>query len=262
MLGFIGAGRMANAILTGVLSQKLYPANQIVVSNPHTEKLEPLKEQGVLVTTDNAQVVQQADLIVLAIKPQKFEEVLPELQPCCGGKCFISIAAGISAGWIRDRLPSAQVVRVMPNTPLQVGCGITAIAQAPEVSSELFQTVCSIFAAAGSVSVVPESQMDEVVSLSGSSPAYFFCMADAMTSWAEQRGMDFQTALALTAETMKGAAEMLLQSGKTPAELTQQVCSPGGTTLAALTAFEDSNFIGMMSEALNRCSNRSKELGQ
>lgn len=262
MLGFIGAGRMACAILEGVLAQGLYQPGQIIISNPHEDKLERPKALGVQVTQDNHIVAQQADMLILAVKPQKFETVLDELRTLCNGKCVISIAAGISTDWIRARLPGALVIRVMPNTPLQLGCGMTAVAEAPQAPQELFQTVCGIFGAAGTVSVVPEAKMDQVVALSGSSPAFFFRMANAMTAWAGEQGMDFQTALELTAATMKGAAEMLLKSGKTPGELTQQVCSPGGTTLAALTAFDDGGFDAILTDALNRCSKRSKELGQ
>ncbi|MCC8121345.1 MAG: pyrroline-5-carboxylate reductase [Oscillospiraceae bacterium] len=262
MLGLIGAGRMASAILEGVLAQGLYPPEQIIISNPHQDKLERPRSQGVHVTTENRAVAQQADIVILAVKPQKFEPVLQELADLCAGKCVVSIAAGISTDWICARLPGAFVVRVMPNTPLQLGFGMTAVAQAPQVPQAMFQQVCDIFQAAGAVSVVPEAQMDEVVALSGSSPAFFFRMADVMTAWAQEHGMDAQTAVTLTAATMRGAAEMLLRAGKTPEELTKQVCSPGGTTLAALTAFDDGGFEAMLTDALNRCSKRSKELGQ
>ena len=253
---------MATAILDGVIAQSLFPPGHITVSNPHRDKLEHPKSLGVQVTCDNTAVVKASDLIVLAVKPQKFEEVLADIRDCCAGKCVVSIAAGISTTWLRTRLPGVFVVRVMPNTPLQLGLGATAVAQAPDVPAELFQTVCDIFAAAGSVSVIPESQMDDVIPVSGSSPAFFFRMADVMVRWAEKQGMDPQVALELAAAAMKGSAEMLLRSGKTAGELTRQVCSPGGTTLAALTAFDDRDFDGLLADAMNRCAQRSRELGK
>lgn len=261
-LGFIGAGNMATAILDGVVSKVLFPPEQIIVSNPHVEKLGHPKALGTQVTCDNAAVVRAADLVILAVKPQKFEEVLAGIRDCCAGKCVVSIAAGISTDWIRERLPGALVVRVMPNTPLQMGAGATAVAYAPDVPDDLFQTVCGIFAAAGAVAVIPESQMDDVISVSGSSPAFFFRMADVMVRWAVEQGMDPQVALELAACAMKGSAEMLLRSGKTAEELTRQVCSPGGTTLAALTAFDDRDFDGLLTDAMTRCVNRSRELGK
>lgn len=262
MLGFIGAGRMAGAILDGILAQGLYLPDQVIISNPHRDKLERPAALGVQVTLDNRQVARLADTVILAVKPQRFEEVLKELGGLCQGKCVVSIAAGISTDWIRARLPGALVIRVMPNTPLQLGCGMTAVAQAPEAPPELLRQVCEIFGAAGAVSVIPESEMDLAVALSGSSPAFFFRMADIMTAWAAEQGMDGQTALELAASAMQGAAAMLLHSGKTPGELTQQVCSPGGTTLAALTAFDDGGFDAMLTDGLDRCRRRSQELGQ
>lgn len=261
-LGLIGAGNMATAILDGVLAKGLFAPEHITVSNPHMDKLERPKSLGVQVTCSNETAAEAADLLILAVKPQKFEEVLAGIRDCCAGKCVVSIAAGISTGWIRQRLPGALVVRVMPNTPLQLGLGAAAVAQAPGVPAELFQIVCDIFAAAGLVSVIPESQMDAVIPVSGSSPAFFFRMADVMVRWAGEQGMDPRTALELAAAAMKGSAEMLLSSGKTAEELTRQVCSPGGTTLAALTAFDELDFDGLMAEAMTRCAQRSRELGK
>lgn len=261
-LGFIGAGNMATAIFDGVVSEGLFPPERIIVSNPHTEKLEHPKTMGARTTCDNALVAKEADIIILAVKPQMFESVLEGIRDYCTGKCVVSIAAGISTDWIRARLPGALVVRVMPNTPLQLGMGATAVAQASDLSTALFQTVCDIFSAAGVVSVIPESQMDDVIPVSGSSPAFFFRMADVMVRWAVDQGMDATVALELTANAMKGSAEMLLNSGKTAGELTRQVCSPGGTTLAALTAFDDRDFDGLLADAMNRCTRRSRELGK
>lgn len=253
---------MATAILDGVMSKKLFPPECVIVSNPHTDKLEHPKALGVQVTCDNKAVAKAADLIILAVKPQKFEEVVGGISDLCAGKCVVSIAAGISTDWIRARLPGALVVRVMPNTPLQLGLGAAAVAQAPDVPEELFRCVCDIFSAAGFVSVIPESQMDNVIPVSGSSPAFFFRMADVMVRWAVEQGMDSQVALELASAAMKGSAEMLLKSGRTAGELTRQVCSPGGTTLAALSAFDDRDFDGLIADAMTRCARRSRELGK
>ena len=261
-LGFIGAGNMATAILDGVISKQVFQAKQIMISNPHSDKLEHPKALGVGVTTSNEEVVLNSDIIILAVKPQKFEEVICSIRDLCAGKCIVSIAAGISTAWIMDRIPDASVIRVMPNTPLQLGLGATAVAEAFDVSDNLFQSVCSIFSAAGSVAVIPESQMDDVIPVSGSSPAFFFRMADAMVHWAQGQGMDPEVALELAATAMKGSAEMLLSSGKSANDLTKQVCSPGGTTLVALTAFDDHDFEGMIYDAMSRCTQRSKELGK
>lgn len=261
-LGMIGAGNMATAILNGVVIKGVFPPNLISISNPHVEKLSHPKELGVNVTTNNAEVVVSSDIIILAVKPQMYGTVLGEIQELCSGKCIVSIAAGISSGWIRERIQGASVVRVMPNTPLQLGLGATAIADAPEVPTPLFQRVCDIFSAAGSVAVIPEEQMDDVIPVSGSSPAFFFRMVQQMVCWAQEQGMDPKLALELAAASMKGSADLLLQSGKSPEELIRQVCSPGGTTLAALTAFDDRDFNGLIYDAMTRCTRRSRELGK
>lgn len=261
-LGIVGAGTMANAILDGVVESGLVWPEGITISNPHPEKLEHAKTLGVHTTLDNVQAVRAADLVILAVKPQKFEEILPSLTLEAANKCVVSIAAGISTAYIKERLPGAYVVRVMPNTPLQLGAGATAVARAPQVPAAYFQAVCDIFACAGLVEVIPEELMDAVTPVSGSSPAFFFRMADAMTAWAAEQGMDPACALRLCAASMAGAAEMLLYTGKAASELTKQVCSPGGTTLAALTAFDDRGFEALIADTMTRCAARSRELGK
>lgn len=261
-LGFIGAGNMNCAILSGVLKQGLIPADRIWLSNRSPEKLEPMAAVGVQTTVENRLVAEKADLLVIGVKPQMFEAVLPEIREAVASKCVVSIAAGISSAYLRKQLPGACIVRVMPNTPLMVGVGATAVARAQDVPQEMFRTVLALFQAAGEVAVIEEAQMDDIISVNGSSPAWFFRMADIMVRRAVSVGIDRDTALRLTARTMEGAAKMLLSSGKGPDELCRQVCSPGGTTLASLSAFEDRDFDGLMLDAMDRCTKRSKELGK
>lgn len=261
-LGFIGAGNMSSAIISGILQTRLLPPARILVSNRHESKLEVPARRGVFTTTDNKDVAKSADMVILSIKPQMFPEVLPELAPLLWDKCVISIAPGRSMAWLSLQLPGAHIVRAMPNTPLLVGKGVTAVAEAPQVPRPLFDAVVEIFSSVGEVSIVPESMLDAVTAVSGSSPAYFFRMADAMVKGAGRLGMDPEEALRLIALTMEGAAKMLLESGGGAGELTRQVCSPGGTTLAALTAFDEYRFEEMISQAMERCVRRSRELGQ
>ncbi len=261
-LGFIGAGNMVSAILSGVLAQGLARPEEVWLSNRSEEKLEPWKKMGVHVTLDNAIVAQKAEVIVLGVKPQIFESVIPQIASYVQGKCVVSIAAGISAAYLQERLPGAMVVRVMPNTPMKLGKGATAVAQAPDVPEEVFRFVCSLFQAAGSIAVIPEEQMDDFIAVSGSSPAFFFRMAAAMVEAARGAGIDPDLALSMAAQTMAGSAAMLLETGQTAQELTRQVCSPGGTTLAALTAFDDYRFEEMIAQAAARCAQRSRELGK
>jgi pyrroline-5-carboxylate reductase len=260
-LGFIGAGNMASAIVGGILAKGLIPADHIMLADPMADKLDNLKKSGGQVTADNKTAARWSDFLILAVKPQVYDAVLDDLTDCVGGKCMISIAPGISTGYLKKHFSGAYVVRVMPNTPLLIGMGATAIAQA-DIPAEKFEFIKLIFTAAGEAVVIPESQMNAIVAVSGSSPAYFFRMADAVVSEAQRQGIDPDVALLMAARTMEGSARMLLQSGKTAQELTRQVCSPGGTTLAALTAFDEMGFDGIISEAMKRCTARSIELGK
>lgn len=261
-LGFIGAGNMVSAILSGVLAQGLAGPEAVWLSNRSADKLEPWREKGVHVTLDNAIVAQNAQVIILGVKPQVFEAVMSQIAPLVSGKCVVSIAAGISSVYLKERLPGAMVVRVMPNTPMKLGKGATAVAQAPGVPEAVFAYVCSLFEAAGGIAVIPEKQMDDFIAVNGSSPAFFFRMAAAMVEAARVAGIEPDLALSMAAQTMAGSAAMLLETGQTAQELTRQVCSPGGTTLAALTAFDDYRFEEMIAQAAARCAQRSRELGR
>ena len=261
-IGFIGAGNMTSAILNGALRRSVVRPENVYLSNPHVEKTESFRLRGVRVTASNVEVCRGSDIVILAVKPQKFDEVLPELAPYAEGKCVVSIAAGISSAYIKERLPGAYVVRAMPNTPLLVGKGMTALAEAPEVPSVYFESVTELFSAAGEIVLIPEERINAVIAVSGSSPAYFFRIASAMTAEGVKLGLEPDIALKLAASAMDGAAAMLLKSGKTAEELTRQVCSPGGTTLAALTAFDDGGLDAVLTEAMERCVKRAEELGK
>ena len=260
-LGFVGAGNMNTAILRGVLKAGLIAPEQIWLSNRHPEKLEPFAHSGIHTTLKNREVVEQSEVVILGVKPQMFGDVLPEIADCAVGKCVVSIAAGISSDSLRQALPGARIIRVMPNTPLMVGCGATALARTDDVEEQLFQAVADLFRASGAVAVIDECAMDDIINVNGSSPAWFFRMADVMVRRAVSVGIDRETALMLTAKTMEGSARLLLESGKSPETLCRQVCSPGGTTLASLSAFEERDFDGLMLDAMERCTRRSRELG-
>lgn len=259
-IGFIGAGNMTSAILGGALRCHVVLPEHVYLSNPHVEKLDPFRAQGVHVTTSNVRVADHADIIVLAVKPQRFDEVLPELAGHTEGKCVVSIAAGISGDYIKERLPGISLVRAMPNTPLLIGKGMTSLTRCGEVPDACFDAVTELFRAAGETVEVSEEQINAVIALSGSSPAYFFRIADAMVKKGVELGLDGALALKLTALAMEGAAGMLTGSGKTARELTSQVCSPGGTTLAALSAFEEADLGKTIGEAMERCVRRAEEL--
>lgn len=259
-VGVIGAGNMASAILTGALRRGVVRGENVWLSNPHEGKLEPFRAKGVRVSLSNARVAGEADILVLAVKPQVFDRILPEIAPFVKEKCVVSIAAGISTAFLSAALPGAHVIRAMPNTPLLIGKGVTALSPAEGVPQPCLDAVVQLFRAAGEVVLVEEAQLDGVTALSGSSPAYFFRLAQAMVRQGERLGLEEELALRLTALTMEGAAGMLLGSGKSPGELTAQVCSPGGTTLAALSAFDEAGLEEMVAQAMQRCVARAREL--
>lgn len=262
MLGVIGAGNMGGAILQGALQAGILPPDRIWLANPHLEKTTPFGEMGVHTTTSNLEAVGNVDILLLAVKPQILPAVLEEIAPRTDGKCVISIAAGISRDWLERQLPGAWVVCAMPNTPLMLGCGACAVSERGDVPQAQYQFVLDLFSAAGLTVQLPADRMNEMIPVSGSSPAFFFRMADRMVQAAQRRGIDPELALKMAAKTMEGSARMLLESGKTAQELERQVCSPGGTTLAALTAFDELGFDEMIELAFERCIRRACELGK
>ena len=263
-IGFIGVGNMATAILQGILRSQLYRPDEIAVFDPIEEKRKAFAEQGVLPVESGAQVVEQCRVIVLAVKPQSFEEVLAEIAPRMTPETVIvSIAAGISTQYIARKLGVAcKTVRVMPNTPLLLGVGASAMSRTEQVTDEEFAQVQKIFSASGVVAVLPESQMNAVISVNGSSPAYIYLFAKAMLEQAEAYGIDGETALKLIAQTLHGSAEMLLRSGDSPEELIRKVSSPGGTTLKALETLEEFRFEEGIRKAMESCTRRAEELGK
>lgn len=262
MLGVIGAGSMGSAILQGALDAGVMSPEQVWLANPHSEKMTPFGEKGVHTTTSNLEAVRNVDILLLAVKPQILPGVLEEIRPETAGKCVISIAAGVSRRWLEEQLPGAWVICVMPNTPLMLGCGASAVTERGNVPEELYDFALRLFSAAGLVTQLPADRMNEIIPVSGSSPAFFFRMVSLMVQAAEKRGIDPETALQMAAKAMEGSARMLLESGRTAAELERQVCSPGGTTLAGLTAFDELGFDRMIDLAFERCTRRAYELGK
>lgn len=263
-LGFIGAGNMANAIIHGILKNGSYQPGQIHFYDLNAEKSQALTKQGLIFEADALKVVDACDIIVLAVKPQNYQEVLSEIKPAVTAeKLFVTIAAGISIGFIQRALEiPCPVVRAMPNTPLLLGKGATALCQGENVTAEAFERVYELFAASGEVAVLPEDQMNTIIAVNGSSPAYVYLFAKAILDYASAQGIAPEAALRLTCKTLEGSAAMLRESGHTPDELIKMVSSPGGTTLKALEALEAHDFYGALQDAMARCTQRAEELGK
>jgi pyrroline-5-carboxylate reductase len=264
-ISFIGGGKMGSALIKGILSRNLIAPEKVTVSDVVMEQLEGLRKTfGVSVTKDNKKAVRDADIIILAVKPQNMAEVLEGISGSIDkGKLIISIAAGISTGFIEEYLKKgARVMRVMPNTPALIGEGAAAIARGSAATDEDFSFTRHIFEAVGITVAVKEELMDAVTGLSGSGPAYVFVIIDALADAGVNMGLGRDIALKLSAQTLLGAAKLCLKGDKHPAELRDMVTSPGGTTIAGLQAIEEGKLRATMMAAVQAATLRAKELGK
>ncbi|MBW7573765.1 pyrroline-5-carboxylate reductase [Caproiciproducens sp. AGMB10547] len=256
---------MAGAIINGIVATGTFPAQQIYVFDINPEKCEALKQKAGIQAADSIrQLIEKCNIVFLAVKPQNFAEVLTAVKPAVNEKIlFVSIAAGISTQYIVRSLDcGCPVIRTMPNTPLLIGKGATALSRTANVADEDFQLVLSLFSACGTVTVLDESQMNAVISVNSSSPAYIYLFAKAMLDSAVKQGIAADTALQLICQTLEGSAEMLRQPELTPDDLIKMVSSPGGTTLKALDVFYEHHFEQTVDEAMRACTKRAEELGK
>ena len=263
-ISFIGGGNMARSLVGGLLARGASPAT-IHVAEPHAPLREALvRDFSVNVHADNADAAGRGAVWVFATKPQVLRSVAQALAPVAqqARPLVISIAAGISSTqlerWLGGNLA---VVRTMPNTPALLGAGATGLFANPRVDPEQHALAESLMAATGLTAWIPdETQMDAVTGLSGSGPAYVFLLAEAMQAAGEAQGLDPETSRTLALQTILGAARMLTESGEPAAVLRQRVTSPGGTTQAALDAFEAGGFRELVATAISAATRRGAEL--
>ncbi len=264
-IGFVGAGNMAETLYSGLLSTGLALPQQIICSDIRQEHLDMLsKQSGITVTTDNRHVVQSADIIIIAVKPQTVADILKEIAADLDkSKVVISIAAGVPLAAMQEQLPaSVRLVRAMPNVCVSVGQGATAIAAGEYAHEEDMDLAKAIFGAVGRCVTLPGDQLlDGVTGLSGSGPAYIFMVIDALADGGVKAGLARDVARELAAQTVLGAAKMLLETGAHPGELKDRVTSPGGTTIAGIHALEQGRLRSTLIQAVQEATRRSKELG-
>lgn len=257
-IGIIGGGNMSRAIILGLISNK-FKADNIMVSDPVEKKLTELKRYGVKIGT-NEQVHKFAEMIILAVKPNVYEEVLNEALGV--SKLFVSVAAGVSLGYIKAVLgEDARVARVMPNTPALAGAGMTAVCRDGLTNDDL-ERVVSVFESLGKVLITEERLIDAVVGLSGSGPAYVFTMIEAMADGGVLGGLSRADALLLAAQTVFGSAKMLMENAMHPAELRDMVCSPGGTSIEGVKALESGAFRAAVISAVDAATKKSREISR
>lgn len=263
-IAFVGGGNMAKSIIHGLIAGELLRASDIYVSGPHIENLQSLADAGVNIHQSNIEAIREADIIILAVKPNIIPQVLIELyEQLRTDQLIISIAAGITLGKLEAVLPPAcRIVRAMPNTPAQVGAGVTAVCQNDAATLEDMADVSDIFATCGTVEWVDESLIDVVIGIAGSAPAYFFMMIEAMGDAAVKAGMRRHMAYRMAAQAMLGSAKLALESGKHPGELKDDVCSPGGSTIEAVRSLEDNGFRSAVMSAVDAAINKSQEMNK
>lgn len=263
-ISFIGAGNMAASLIGGLIARGL-PASQIHASDPGGQRRQQLQQDfRIQIHADNADACAVADVVVLAVKPQIMRQVCTDLRAAIKpGQLVISIAAGIEISCIARWLEHQCIVRCMPNTPALLQQGVSGLFAAAAVSPEQKTVAEQILNAVGlSVWLQHEQQLDAVTALSGSGPAYFFLLVEAMVQTGVKLGLDETTANQLARHTALGAARMLCENTLAASELRQQVTSPQGTTDAAIRSFQQDGFEAMVDRALSRAAERSAELAQ
>lgn len=263
MIGFIGAGNMGSAIIGGILSSSFATTGQIIASAYSMSTLEKMKSKFSIETTiSNEIVASRSDILFLAVKPNKFDEVIPEIRGNIKSGCIIvSIAAGKSIASIEEAFGTdIKLVRAMPNTPALVGESMSALCANKNVTEDELKQVSTIFNCFGKSEIVAESLFDAVTAVSGSSPAYVYMFIEAMADAAVADGMPRAQAYKFAAQSIYGAAKMVLETGEHPGALKDAVCSPGGTTIEAVAALEKGGLRDTIITAQRACAQKSRSM--
>lgn len=260
MIGFIGGGNMAEALIKGMT---LHGIKEILVSEPVEERRRHLqKAYGVRAILSNKELVTWGSIIILAVKPQNIDNVLDEIADVITDeKTVVSIAAGITLSYLESRLKTKKLIRVMPNTPAIVQKGMSVMSLSGSFFQKEAAVVKGILMSVGKVIVLSEEQMDAVTALSGSGPAFIALFTEAMIESGEKMGLNKVDAAELTVQTLQGTAK-LLDTGMSPEKLREMVTSPGGTTAAGLKVFEERDLKGIVADALQAAQKRAEELGR
>jgi pyrroline-5-carboxylate reductase len=265
-IGFIGAGKMARALAGGIVHGSVAAAGEIICSSRSVESSRAFLGllPGARWTSNNAEVVRESYLVILALKPQQFADALPLLRDASAGKLVLSLAAGITlsqmSGWLD---PTARLVRAMPNMPMQIGLGTSVYAAGPGATADDLALVERVLGSAGKAWRVEESQVDAVTALSGSGPAYVFHFIDALVRGAVSLGLDEELARELALQTVLGSAQLAAHSDLAPLELAAQVKSPRGTTLAGCAVLEENDALNaLMAQTLAAARARAEALAR
>lgn len=253
---------MASAFIGGLTEKGSLSYGDVYIYDIMKEKAQGFLDKGANWCDGLDGLAQNCRMIFLCVKPQQIAEPLANLATVIRpGTVVVSMLAGKSIAYFQQVLgEDVHVIRIMPNTPLLLGCGATAVSTGKTVTSAELDEIMGMIGLLGQVALIPEEQMDAIVAVNGSSPAYFYLFVKAMVDWAVEKGIDPQAAISLATQSMLGSARMLAETGKTPEQLICDVSSPGGTTLAALHSFEQDGVTQVIARAMSACEKRSKEL--
>ncbi len=263
-VGFIGAGNMGYAIMKGIAESSVSNEIKLYAFDVYAPVLDRLDEFGAVKCTDAVSVVNNCKYVFLAIKPQQLDEVLDNISAAVSkDTVIVSICAGITDEYIASKtVDDAKVVLVMPNTPLLLGEGATALSRSDNVSDEEFELVCSIFGSCGEYAVISKDKMKEIIAINGSSPAFIYLYAQAFVDYAKSVGIDGEVAKSLFAKSLIGSAKMITDSGKSIDELIEMVSSKGGTTIAGLEKLREGGLPEAVNECCKACTKRAYELSK
>lgn len=261
VIGFIGGGAMAEAIMKGLLKNGLEP-DKIIVCDKSVQRLNYLHNNlDVIITEKNDEIFTKADVIIIAVKPQNLPEVAKELSNIMtNDRLIISILAGVSTATLEKQLPLGRIIRVMPNTPALVGSGTTVLTAGTKASKDDLQLAEKIFESVGHVTILPEKMLNAVTGLSGSGPAYIYLVIEALADGGVMAGLTREVALKLAVDTVKGAAEMVEKLEIHPGRLKDMVTSPAGTTIYGMMQLEKDGVRGSFMEAVVKAAERAENL--
>ena len=262
-IGFIGCGNMGSAMLSGMIdSGKVKPQDIMVTDKLLASRVNTQKKYGVEIASSNVELTMIADIIILAVKPQFYEEVLLEIKDAVwADKIIVSIAPGKTLAWLEEKLGKpAKIVRTMPNTPALVKEGMMGVCANDSVAKDELEYVCKLFNGFSKTEFVPEHLMDVVTAVSGSSPAYVFMFIEAMADAAVEGGMPRKQAYTFAAQAVLGSAKMVLETGIHPGELKDMVCSPAGTTIQAVRVLEEHGMRAAVMDAMKACLDKPRNM--
>lgn len=264
-IGFIGAGKMATAIIKGLLSSGLFDKEHIIAAEPNQENANRVtSEMEIKVVSDNRTVASVSDIILLSVKPFVVKDVLSEISEIIDeSKLVVSIAAGISTEKIVEFTGKpVRCVKVMPNTPALLGAGMSAVCKGQYSTENDFEVVLNIFKSVGNVIPAQEKDIDAITGVSGSGPAFYYYIINEIAKAGAKLGLDYETALQLAAQTALGSARMILETGVAPEQLIANVTTPGGTTAEGNKVLKESNISDILFETVQKTAQKSELMGK